>query len=87
MCTSTDDLEMTHPSTESAEDDNTEDSSSKMTPFTIEAIQHDNKAVLLYTGFSSYSYLMTCFNFLGPAVAVLNYYSKDSEKEPHFLKR
>ena len=87
MCTSTDDLEITKPSTEYSEDDDTEDSSFKMTPFTIESIQHDDKAVLFYTGFSSYAYLITCFNFLGPAVTTLNYHSKDSEKEPHFTGR
>ena len=85
ICTSTDDIEMTQPSTESAEDDDMEDSSLKMTPFTIEAIQHDDKAVLFCMGFPSHTYLMTCFNFLGLAVAVLNYHSKDSEKEPYFL--
>ena len=63
------------------------DGSFKVTPFAIEAIQYDDKAVLFYTGLPSYTYLLTCFNFLGPAVATLNYHSKDSEKEPHFMGR
>ena len=47
------------------------------TPFRIEQIQDDDKLVNFYTGFPSFLHLLACFQFLGPAVAVLSY---DSSK-------
>ena len=40
----------------------------------------DDAKILFYTGFPSYEHLMVCFNFLGPAVAALEY--RDSTKFP-----
>lgn len=85
--TSTDDLEKVPLRIECTEDGDVADVAIEMTFFTIEAIQDDDKAILLYTGFPSHLYLMTCSNFLSPAVATLNYHSKDSEKELSFMGR
>ena len=42
-------------------------------PFHTEQIKGDDEAIKFYTGFTSFSYFMTCFNFLGPAVTTLCY--------------
>lgn len=56
-------------------------------PFNIESIKHDDKAILFYTGFPSYTLLLTCFNFLGPAAAVLCYDKKGNDTEASFVGR
>ena len=38
----------------------TEDLNAPATQFSIESIQHDDKAILFYTGFPSYILLLTC---------------------------
>ena len=51
----------------------TDDLEVDTTPFCLEAIKEDDKAITFYTGFTSYIHLMICFNFLEPAVATLCY--------------
>jgi len=42
--------------------------------FRIEDIQHDDKLVSFYTGFTSFAALKFFFNFLRPAIDCLNYW-------------
>ena len=42
--------------------------------FRLENFKHDDKQVLFYTGFQSYSSLMACYNYLGPSVNCLEYW-------------
>ena len=65
----------------------TDDLEVDTTPFCLEAIKEDEKAITFYTGFTSYMHLMICFNFLGPAVATLCYNPKESGKEATFKGR
>ena len=65
----------------------TEDLNAPATRFSIESIQHDDKAILFYTGFPSYILLLTCFNFLGPAAMVLCYDKKSVDPEASFVGR
>ena len=44
-----------------------------VSPFRIEQVKDDDKLLNFYTGFPSFLHLLTCFNFLGPAAAVLSY--------------
>ena len=46
----------------------------------LATISGDDAKILFYTGFLSYEHLMVCFNFLGLAVAALEY--RDSAKFP-----
>ena len=39
----------------------------------IEQIKDNDKLVNFYTGFPSFLHLLACFEFLGPAVAMLSY--------------
>lgn len=54
--------------------------------FRIEDIAGNDKLVKLYTGFPSYEILLSFFEFLGPAVSHLNYWS-EKEKEKKCLRR
>ena len=45
----------------------------EVSPFGIEQIQDNDKLINFYTGFPTILHLITCFQFLGPAVAVLSY--------------
>ena len=65
----------------------TEDLNAPAAQFSIESIQHDDKAILFYTGFPSYILLLTCFNFLGPAAMVLCYDKKSVDPEAGFVGR
>ena len=65
----------------------TDDLEVDTTPFCLEAIKEDEKAITFYTGFTSYMHLMICFNFLGPAVATLCYNAKEGGKEATFKGR
>ena len=65
----------------------TDDLEMDTTPFCLEAIKEDEKAITFYTGFTSYMHLMICFNFLGPAVATLCYNAKEGGKEATFKGR
>ena len=65
----------------------TDDLGAPLTHFCVEAVKDDDKAIRFYTGFSSYMYMMICFNFLGPAVAALSYHEKNSGKETSFMGR
>ena len=47
-------------------------------PFRLRNISADDTKVRFYTGFSSMAALMVCFNFLGPSVNTLNYWSSTS---------
>ena len=58
----------------------TDDLEVDTTPFCLEAIKEDDKAITFYTGFTSYMHLKVCFNFLGPAVATLCHNAKESGK-------
>jgi len=50
--------------------------------FRIEDIQHSNKLVSFYTGFTSFAILKSFFNFLGPVVDCLHYWGdKKSERQ------
>ena len=42
----------------------------------LEGIQHDDKLVRFFTGFTSYVMLTACFEFLGPAVHNLRYWGE-----------
>ncbi len=37
-------------------------------------MKDDNKKVLFYTGFPTYTHLLACYNFLGPAANCLCYW-------------
>ena len=65
----------------------TDDLNAPQAPFNIESIKHDDKAILFYTGFPSYILLLTCFNFLDPAAAVLCYNKQGSDSEASFMGR
>ena len=65
----------------------TDDLEVDTTPFCLEAIKEDEKAITFYTGFTSYMHLMICFNFLEPAVATLCYNAKEGGKEATFKGR
>ena len=54
----------------------TDDLNAPQAPFNIESVKHDDKPIPFYSGFQSYVLLLTCFNFLGPAAAVLCYDKK-----------
>ena len=47
-------------------------------PFRLRNIGADDIKVKFYTGFSLMAALMVCFNFLGPSVKTLNYWSSRS---------
>ena len=51
----------------------TDNSETDASPFLLEQIQDDNQAIKFYTGFPTFSHLIACFNFLGPAVFNLCY--------------
>ena len=56
--------------------------------FSLENIKDNNKLVVFYTGFPSYSALNTCFTFLGPAVNFLQYHEAgalERRYRPHIL--
>ena len=65
----------------------TEDLNAPATQFSIESIQHDDKAILFYTGFPSYILLLTCLNFFGLAAMVLCYDKKSVDPEAGFVGR
>ena len=54
--------------------------------FRTSSISDDNAKVRFYTGFSTFSALLVCFNFLGPAVDRLNYWASTSAKDKHGSK-
>ena len=58
------------------------DEDGEVTPFRIEQIKNNDKLVNFYTGFPSFSHLLTCFHFLGPAVAILCYDPDKSVEDP-----
>ena len=58
------------------------DEDGEVTPFRIEQIKDNNKLVNFYTGFPSFLHLLTCFHFLGPAVATLCYDPDKSVEDP-----
>ena len=49
--------------------------------FRLKHISDDDAKVRFYTGFSTLSELMACFNFLGPSVNHLKYWSHTSETD------
>ena len=57
-------------------------SDSTKLPFCIEQIQHDDKLVQFYTGFSSFRLFLAFFELLGPAVDHLYFWgSKDGARK------
>ena len=57
-------------------------------PFCIEQLQHDDKLVQFYTGFSSFGIFLAYFQLPGPAVDHLNYWgSNDSVRKCHRLRK
>ena len=48
--------------------------------FRVENISNDNSKVKYYTGFSTFSALMVCYNVLGPSVNKLNYWSSGTSE-------
>ena len=48
--------------------------------FQLENMKDDNTKVKFYTGFASFSTLMVCFNFLGPSVSKLNYWTSGTSE-------
>ena len=50
--------------------------------FRLKNIAGDDKMVAFYTGFPSYSALIACFRFLGPAVDYLSYTGRNGETLP-----
>ena len=57
--------------------------------FRIEDIQHDDKLVQFYTGFTSYALFLAFFELLGPVVHHLNFWgSKEGvRKRPNRLRK
>ena len=56
--------------------------------FGIDDIAGNDKLVSLYTGFPSYDFLLAFFEFLGPAVANLNYWGeKERERRRHCQRK
>ena len=57
--------------------------------FRVENICNDDNKIKFYTGFATFSVLMVCFNFLGPAVDKLTYRSngKSERKSKKGRKR
>ena len=57
--------------------------------FCLENISKDDDKVLFYTGFSNYTALKVCYNYLGPAVDNLTYWGskKDSQSKCHGRNR
>ena len=56
--------------------------------FGIDDIAGNDKLVSLYTGFPSYDILLAFFEFLGPAVANLNYWGeKERERRRHCQRK
>ena len=63
-------------------------SDSTKLPFCIEQIQHDDKLVQFYTGFSSFRLFLAFFELLGPAVDHLNFWgSKDGARKRCKLRK
>ena len=50
--------------------------------FRLKNIASDDKMVTFYTGFPSYSALLACFRFLGPAVDYLSFTGRNGETLP-----
>ena len=48
--------------------------------FKLEIMKDDYTKVKFYTGFASFSTLMVCFNFLGPSVSKLNYWTSGTSE-------
>ena len=56
--------------------------------FKMEDIQHDDKLVCFYTGFSSFSVFTTFFEFLGPVVEHLHYWgSKEGVRQVYRTRK
>ena len=47
--------------------------------FSLKNIFHDDDTLKVYTGFGTFSPLIVCFNFLGPAVSNVNYWESFSD--------
>ena len=63
-------------------------SDSTKLPFCIEQIQHDDKLVQFYTGFSLFRLFLAFFELLGPAVDHLNFWgSKDGARKRCKLRK
>lgn len=45
----------------------------EMPPFSAEQIKDDDQAIKFYIGFVTFTHLMACFHFLGPATTNLCY--------------
>ena len=60
----------------------TDDLEVDTTPFYLEAMKEDEKAITFYTGFTSYMYLMICFNFLDQQWLLFVIMQKRVEKKP-----
>ena len=58
------------------------DEDSEVPPFRLEQIKDSDKEVNFYTGFPSFSHLLTCYHFLGPAVTALSYDPDKSVEDP-----
>jgi len=56
--------------------------------FRIQDIQHDDKLVQFYTGFTSFALFLAFFELLGPAVHHLNYWgSKEGVRKRRRLRK
>ena len=55
--------------------------------FRLEKIAHDDSLIRFYTGFYSYHLLLCFFEFLGPAVYMLNYWGQSERKSKRKRKR
>ena len=56
--------------------------------FRIECLQHDDKLVHFYTGFTSFALFLAFFELLGPTVDHLNYWgSKEGVRKRHRLRK
>ena len=58
-----------------------------LSPFRIEQIKDDDQAIKFYTGFPTFLHLVTCFNFLRPAVVSLCYNDLKSDRIPTAVGR
>ena len=49
------------------------DSEAKMQPFSVEQFKDDDQVIKFYIEFETFTHLMACFHFLGPATTNLCY--------------
>ena len=69
-----------------AENDFLKASTSKQQPLRIAQIQHNDRLIRFYTGFTSYAIFLVFLEFLGPVIHKLNYWGSKEQRQRYRIR-